>query len=299
MAVLGHGCTGSSGGIRDTLCLPLEGPERVSATVLVGTQGWNYPAWVGGFYPVGTRRGDWLRVYARAFRTVEVDATFYAVPAEPIVRGWGERVPGGFLFSLKVPQEITHERRLVDCGEVLARFCRRAAVLGDALGPLLLQLSPDFKPAQATVGLLAEFLGSLPAQFRWAVEFRHPGWLTHRSIDLLGSRNVALVLADSRWIGRGLVLDLALEPTADFGYVRWEGPNRRITDYSRVQVDRDYEIALWARALESLSQRVRTIFGYFNNHFQGHAPHSARMLQRQLGQEPVEPLALQEQAELF
>ncbi|HEX9581550.1 MAG TPA: DUF72 domain-containing protein [Gemmatimonadales bacterium] len=271
----------------------------MSATVLLGTQGWNYPAWVGGFYPAGTRRGDWLRVYARAFPTVEVDATFYAVPAEPIVRGWAERAPEGFLLSLKVPQAITHERRLVDCGDLVARFCRRASVLGDALGPLLLQMSPDFRPTQATAALLEAFLASLPEQFRWAVEFRHPGWLTHRTTDLLSARNIALVLADSRWIRREIMLDFALEPTADFGYARWVGPHRRITDYSRVEVDRDWEIALWARALEGLGRRVTTVFGYFNNHYQGHAPHSVRSLQRHLGQAPVQPATLQEQAELF
>jgi uncharacterized protein YecE (DUF72 family) len=230
---------------------------------------------------------------------VEVDSTFYAIPAEPVLRGWAERIPDGFVFSLKVPQDVTHERRLADCGALLGRFCRRASVLGGALGPLLLQMSPDLKPTESTRGVLSEFLGSLPDDFRWAVEFRHPGWLSPPIIELLAARNVALVLADSRWVPREVMLDFALEPTADFGYVRWVGSQRRLTDASRVQVDRDQDIALWARALESLARRVTTIFGYFSNHYQGHAPHSVRALQRHLGQEPVQPVALQEQAELF
>ena len=70
----------------------------MSAEIRLGTQGWNYPAWVGPFYPVGTRPRDMLATYARAFRTVEVVSTFYAIPPEPVVRGWIERVPEDFRF---------------------------------------------------------------------------------------------------------------------------------------------------------------------------------------------------------
>ena len=81
----------------------------------VGCQGWNYDDWVtppagggGVFYPRGTRAAGMLSAYARAFDTVEVDSTFYAVPSASAVEGWKKRVPEGFTFSLKLPQEITH-----------------------------------------------------------------------------------------------------------------------------------------------------------------------------------------------
>ena len=80
----------------------------------LGTQGWNYPAWVGPFYPDGTRTTEFLRTYARAFGAVEVDSTFYAIPPASTVRGWAARTPDAFTFALKLPQEITHERRFVD-----------------------------------------------------------------------------------------------------------------------------------------------------------------------------------------
>ena len=70
--------------------------------IRLGTQGWNYDAWVGPFYPEGTRPGEFLRTYARAFDTVEVDSTFYAVPAAKTVKGWAERTPDGFTFALKM-----------------------------------------------------------------------------------------------------------------------------------------------------------------------------------------------------
>ncbi|HEX8431134.1 MAG TPA: DUF72 domain-containing protein, partial [Longimicrobium sp.] len=91
----------------------------MSAPVRIGTQGWNYAAWVGPFYPDGTRAPDFLATYARAFDTVEVDSTFYAVPAAKTVKRWAERTPDGFIFALKMPQEVTHERRLVGAGDVV------------------------------------------------------------------------------------------------------------------------------------------------------------------------------------
>ena len=87
-------------------------------------------------------------------------------------------------------------------------------------------------------------------------------------------------------------------PTADFLYVRWMGPDREITDYSRVQFDRSEEIRAWSAALKSAANTI-DIFGFFNNHFAGHSPASARELQRLLGQQPVDPEALRNQRSLF
>jgi uncharacterized protein YecE (DUF72 family) len=254
---------------------------------------------VGPFYPPGTRAADRLSLYARAFPTVEVDSTFYAIPAEAVVRSWRERVPDGFAFALKVPQEITHEKRLVDVEPLLRRFCGRAAALGPTLGPLLIQLSPEFHPTWANRDALRGFLELLPQGVRWAMEFRHAGWLDGETLDLLRARGVALALADSRWIKRAIVQELAIEPTADFGYVRWMGEQRRFTDFSQVQADREADLAGWHGVLQSLASRVQTVYGYFNNQYQGHSPQSARSMQGMLGLPVVAPEQLQEQVELF
>ncbi|MDH3495599.1 MAG: DUF72 domain-containing protein [Gemmatimonadota bacterium] len=268
-------------------------------TVLVGTQGWDYPAWVGPFYPPATRPADMLGVFARAFSTVEVDTTFYGTPAEYIVRGWRERVPPGFRFSLKVPQAITHERRLVDAAELLAQFLGRVRLLGDRLGPLLLQMPPDWAPTPVARAALDGFVPGLPTDVRWAMEFRDPRWLRSEVIQLLRAHGVALAFAEGRWVRRDRVLALTEEPTADFSYVRWMGPDRALTDFSRVQVSRDDVFAPWVEAVRALQRRGRTVYGYFNNHFQGHAPASARRLQEALGEEPVAPAALRVQGDLF
>ena len=265
--------------------------------IRIGAQGWNYDAWVGPFYPTGTRPVDYLSVYARAFDTVEVDSTFYATPPAKTVRGWAERVPDGFTFALKLPQEITHENRLRQSSDLVALFFERVRELRDKLGPVLVQLGPDFGPSELPA--LAAFLPALPRDVSIAVEFRQRGWIHDGVIALLAEHNVALALTDARWIPRRAMLQLAERPTADFSYVRWMGPNRDLVDYSRIQVDRSRELEAWATVLPALVTRVRTVYGYFNNHFAGHSPASARQFQRRLGQPVVEPDQLGEQMSLF
>lgn len=269
----------------------------MAGNVRIGTQGWNYDAWVGTFYPPGTRPADYLSVYSRAFDTVEVDSTFYAIPAVKTIRGWADRTPAEFTFALKLPQEITHENRLRDSSNLAALFFDRARELGPKLGPILIQLGPDFGPAELPA--LASFLPRLPSDLRIAIEFRHRGWIHDGVLALLAEHNVALALVDARWFPRKTMHGLAARPTADFVYVRWMGPNRDLVDYSRVQVDRSRELESWASVLTALTARVRTVYGYVNNHFAGHSPASARDLQRLLGQKPVHPDQLGEQMSLF
>lgn len=252
---------------------------------------------MGPFYPARTRPSDFLGVYSRAFDTVEVDSTFYAIPSATTVQGWANRVPPGFTFALKMPQEVTHERRLRDAGDAATEFFDRARTLGSHLGPILLQFGPDFGPAELPA--LATFLPWVPRDLRVAVEFRHRGWIHDGVLALLAEHNVALALTDARFIPRRLALSLAERPTADFGYLRWIGPHRDLVDHSRIQVDRSREIEAWTGAIRELTSHVRTVYGYMNNHFAGHAPASARALQTALGQRPVLPEQLGDQLLLF
>lgn len=270
-------------------------------TFRCGTQSWQFLDWVGPFYPPGTKRPDMLRLYATAFKTLEVDATFYGIPPEPILVRWRREVPEDFVFALKLPQEITHARHLAGGEEILHRFLDRVRLLEGALGPLLVQLSPGFVPSSMNRDVLRAFLAALPRDVRWAVEFRHREWLSPETLDLLRENQAALALVEGRWIRRGVFHELALStaPTADFAYVRWMGTDGSVTGFSRPGVERRRELEDWARVLRHLGERVGTIFGYFNNHFQGHAPHSVRAMMRLMGQEPVEPSAMRVQEELF
>jgi uncharacterized protein YecE (DUF72 family) len=269
----------------------------MAAPIRLGTQGWNYDAWVGPFYPEGTRAVDFLAVYSRAFDTVEVDSTFYAVPPSRTIRGWAERTPPGFVFSLKLPQEITHERRFRDVDTIANEFFDRARELGDKLGPVLIQLGADFHPGELPA--LAHFLPTLPKDIAFAIEFRDKGWIHDGVIALLGEHGVALALTDARWIPRKQMMTLAERPTADFAYIRWMGADREIVDYSRIQIDRTRELELWTGVISHLAAKGRTVYGYVNNHFAGHSPASVRELQRLLDLSPVDPEQLGEQMTLF
>ena len=263
----------------------------------LGTQGWNYGAWVGPFYPTGTRAADYLRLYARAFDTVEVDSTFYAIPPASTVRGWADRTPPSFSFALKMPQEITRARRFVDATSSLNEFVDRARELGPRLGPILIQCGPDFSPGERAA--LEAFLPCLPADVRFAIEFRQRAWITEETLSLLEAHRVALALSDGRWIPRSWLFRLCARPTADFAYVRWMGPDRVITDYARLQVDRSSELDAWAAMLPVLLAQVRTVHGFVNNHYAGHSPASVRMLQSRLGIHSVDPDSIGDQPSLF
>src|SRR5215212_1367792 len=122
--------------------------SKAKRAVHVGCQGWNYEDWVAGptervFYPRGTRAAGMLEIYARVFQTVEVDSTFYAIPPTTTFEGWAKRTPPHFTFSLKLPQEITHERALGSgTTALLEEFCERARILESRLASVLIQLPP-------------------------------------------------------------------------------------------------------------------------------------------------------------
>src|SRR2546423_5810651 len=172
--------------------------SKSQSCVKVGCQGWNYDDWVTGaaggagiFYPQGTRSSAMLELYARAFETVEVDSTFYAIPAVTTVEGWAARTPPGFTFSLKLPQEITHERALRSGSAALVcEFCERVRRLGDHLACVLIQLPPQFELTPENTGALLEFLPQLPRDIRFSIEFRSPGWMNESVAEMLAKHNV-------------------------------------------------------------------------------------------------------------
>jgi uncharacterized protein YecE (DUF72 family) len=269
----------------------------MQGVIRLGTQGWNYAEWVGPFYPNGTAKGEFLRLCSRAFDTVEVDASFYAIPSAATLGKWAAQVPEDFVFALKMPQEVTHVRRCRTADVVVRDFETAVRSLGPRLGPILIQLPPSFAPHERAA--LEGLLGVVSTDLRYAVEFRGAEWMTPSTMDLLRAHGVALALTDARWIPRDRVMALAARPTASFAYVRWMGDDRSIVDYGRLQIDRSHELRTWARVIPALSAQVDAIFGYVNNHFAGHAPATLRALQSLLGLPMVPPGSLGEQIGLF
>src|ERR1019366_1822226 len=109
------------------------------ASLYIGTSAFTAAGWEGSFYPEGTRPADFLRYFAQHFNSVEIDSTFYRIPSESTVQGWAKKTPEGFVFAAKVPQVITHEKVLVDCDAEFKQSVDVMELLGEKLGPLLLQ----------------------------------------------------------------------------------------------------------------------------------------------------------------
>ena len=150
------------------------------AEILLGTSGWDYPEWVGKVYPPGGA-SDKLRYYADLFSIVEVNSTFYRLPAPSVAASWVRRTPSRFRFAAKFPQTITHQLRLVGADEELGRFLAVLRPLREAgrFVAALLQLPPSlpFEP-----GTVRAFYASLPRDLPVAVEFRESSWLRPESV---------------------------------------------------------------------------------------------------------------------
>ena len=243
--------------------------------VLLGTSGFSYPDWVGNFYPEKTPVRRMLEEFTKRLPTVELDSTFYAIPRKTTVEGWRDRTPDGFVFAAKVPQVVTHEKGLVDCGHEINAFLDTMSILGEKLGPLLFQFPYGFKADQFDV--LAKFLPTLPEGFRFVVEVRQKKWLGEPFYDLLRKRGVALALIDHPWMPR------LSETTADFTYIRWLGDRKKIeSDFSHLHLDRTTDLAWWADVVTELLAKKVQVFGYMNNHYAGHSPSSLQILMRRL-----------------
>jgi uncharacterized protein YecE (DUF72 family) len=165
----------------------------MAMTVFVGTSGWQYRHWRGVWYPDGLRQADWLAHYAEHFQTVEVNATFYWLPERAVFATWAERTPADFILAVKFSRYLTHMKRLRTPAEPVERFFARAGALGAKLGPVLVQLPPNF---HADVERLRDALAAFPAGVRVAVELRHPSWFTDEVRAVLADHNAALCWAD-------------------------------------------------------------------------------------------------------
>jgi uncharacterized protein YecE (DUF72 family) len=179
--------------------------------LLAGTSGYSYKEWLGHFYPEHFPATEMLRYYAERFPTVEINNTFYRMPAESMLKQWAEQVPDQFTFTLKVPRRITHDKRLREAESNVAEFLRRAGALGNKLGVLLFQLPPYLRK---DLPRLLDFIGLLPSDKRFAFEFRHASWQDDGVYEALRSRSIMFCVTDT---DEG---DTPFVVTADCGYVR-------------------------------------------------------------------------------
>jgi uncharacterized protein YecE (DUF72 family) len=179
--------------------------------LLAGTSGFSYKEWLGKFYPEKLPGDAMLRYYAERLATVEINNTFYRMPAEAMLARWAGEVPVKFSFTLKAPRRITHVKRLREADQDVAEFLRRASVLGDKLGVILYQLPPHLKK---DLPRLAEFLALMPRNRPAAFEFRNESWHGDDVYETLRARNAMLCITDT---DEG---DTPFVATSGWGYLR-------------------------------------------------------------------------------
>lgn len=180
-------------------------------SIIVGTAGWTIASSEKDHFP---QEGSSLERYAARFAGVEINSSFHRPHRASTWQRWAESVPDGFRFSVKMPKTMSHQRKLVDCGELLGPFLEEVAALGDKLAVLLLQLPPKLAFDTA---LAADFLEQLSARtpVRIACEPRHPSWFEEEADALLDRLGVARVAADPS------VVPAAATPGGWRGFAYW------------------------------------------------------------------------------
>jgi len=267
---------------------PSQSPASPATRLRIGASSWSAESWEGVFYPSGMHSGDYLAHYASHFDTVEIDATFYRTPTERMVDGWRDKTPPGFLFAAKVPQVITHEKILENCGDDFGLFLKVMGRLGDKLGPLLFQFryfkKAEFPDPKPFIDLLERFLPALPREMRFAVEVRNKSFVTPALLNLLRQHRVALAFIDHPWFfGIDEILKKGNVLTTDFAYIRWLGDRKGIEERTRrwnhLIIDRTRDMGRWVPNIRSMIDSGTAVYGYFNNHYAGYAVGSIQLFQ--------------------
>lgn len=259
--------------------------------IRIGVCAWSFNEWRGAFYPPDLPESEWLEFYARFFPAVEIDSTFYSIPAENTVLRWVEMTPAPFRFSCKLPREITHVCRLRDCRAELNAFLHAIESLAPKLQVILIQLPPSFTPKDGKQAL-RKFLVQLPRDFRFAIEFRHAGWHRPQIIGFLEKCRIGWAWVDTSPLNeRNLAPFEFLPHTTDFLYLRllgdyktkYDGDGRYIHRYDKLLWKREAALESWSLKIERHLPDVRNVWAFVSNHFEGFAPETCQRLAQRLG----------------
>ncbi len=217
----------------------------------MGTVGWGYREWVGEVYPPKTPVKDYLRTYARRYRSVELNATFYRIPQIEQAEAWAAATPEDFRFGPKVTQTLSHVKPLGGDARLIEEFVTSMRGFGSRLGTVFLQLPPDFSRRRESE--LRDFFDAVDGRLPLAVEFRHESFFRAGALvdpvrRFFEDRGVAVVMTDTA--GRRDVLHADL--CAKRAFVRFRGNEDEATDLARLR-DWAAKVAGWfEQGLEEL-----------------------------------------------
>lgn len=253
----------------------------MKSEVLLGCSGWNYAdiadngGWTGIFYPnENTKR---LRYYSQYFDTAEMDSIFYKKFYYNMTKGtfigMSKATPNIFQFSIKVPEVITHDKRLdVEKGAItdFEEFLEKISPLKIAgkLGAIIIQLPPSFTIEEFKN--TESFLDRLPSQdYDYALEFRHSSWNTEGTWEMLKHYNIASVITDSP-SSEGLHFLSEATLTAEHSLIRFHGRNIKNHYWYNYLYTKE-ELVPWVKKVDEIKEQVKTLRVYFNNHYGGKA----------------------------
>lgn len=261
--------------------------------LLLGCSGWNYGdtpdkgGWVGIFYP--DRNTKRLRYYSQFFDTAEMDSIFYEKFYSHMTKGtfigMVKATPENFQFSVKVPEIITHRKRLeVGKGAItdFEIFLDKTSPLknSDKLGAILLQLPPSFTVNDFKN--IEKFLDKLPSGYNYAVEFRHPSWKTEGPWDMLKHYNIAAVMTDSPAKENLEFLSEVTVTSTDHSFIRFHGRNTKGHYWYDYLYSKE-ELRPWVEKIEEVKKQTKVLRTYFNNHYGGAAVINALQFKEMLG----------------
>ena len=248
----------------------------------IGCSGWSYKGWIGTFYPSNLENKNWLLYYSKFFKFVEVDSTFYSIPARFVVKGWKDKTPDDFKFALKFPKIITHEKKMEDVSKDLLVLFNNLEPLLDKTLLLLIQLPPHLTESKG-FDALQNMVNKLDNRFKYAIEFRDSSWFNDNVYDFLKNNKMTLT-----WSVRD---ELKTPPikTSDHINIRFIG-DRSIDDkdFGKIVKDRKKEMVEYIDILNKTDlEDYQNIAIAFNNHYAGFGPQSANTFLKLMGRSEI------------
>ncbi|MBI4284871.1 MAG: DUF72 domain-containing protein [Chloroflexi bacterium] len=253
--------------------------------IYLGTSGFSYDDWIGGFYPTGLPKKDWLTYYSREFDTCEINSTYYAVPGQSTLQAMMAKTGEGFLLCFKANKAMTHQRENnASTFESFKHVLEPVAAAGK-LGCILAQFPNSFRFSQGSwdyLGWFREQLKGLPL----VIEFRNAQWLRPEVFDWMRQHELGFCCVDEPKLP-GLLPPLA-EVTGQVGYVRFHGRNaakwwHHTQAYERYNYSYSpEELAEWVPRIRQMDTLALKTFVFANNHWRAQAIGTIRQLKLML-----------------
>jgi uncharacterized protein YecE (DUF72 family) len=257
------------------------------AMIYVGTSGFKFDDWKGTFYPEDVKQKEWLNYYGSRFNCLEVNSTYYRLLHPATFFHMANKVPDGFLFTVKAYRSLTHEPGSDNEADFATfRDSLQPLIEAGKFGCVLAQFPTSFHNTPGNRQYLAGFCGQF-SEHPLVIEFRNREWVVDEVFDFLRSRQVGWCAVDEPQF-RSLMPPIAVA-TSPVGYVRfhgrnyqtwWKGGSKKRYDYL---YNRD-ELLEWVPKIRQLAQETERVYVFMNNCYMAQAAKNAEEMRGLLGE---------------